>query len=551
MVMLIAAADTYGGYISPLKLAVVIGLFFAWIPLVSWVYRDAQEVQTNFHSWTIAVIGAGFGALVVWLLVPVFLVGLLLYVVAVGAVGLAYVVHRNGKVAEFEKVLTPQFFKGLFVNEGKKMNKASRGLSFITANGNEVPLPEPRTPEAMGFRLACDVFEDAIWRRASDLYFQPGAQEYQVTYSVDGVPAKQPARTREEMDHLIHYLKHLADLDTNERRKPQTGVFRISRDKHAVRWELTTAGSTAGEQVKVSVMEEYGGRKLEDLGFNADQMEPVRKLRDLEKGVILVTGPAKSGITTTLYALLRNHDCYMNNINTLEKRPSADLQNVTQHVYSLSDSGVTTYAKKLQTVMRTGPDIVGVADCEDDQCAYLVCAGARDGRVVYATMDAAGVVPALAKWLKLVNDAELAGSTLTAIINQRLVRKLCEQCRQAYEPNQDLFRKFNIPADKIKVLYRPGEVEYDKKGRPILCEGCQGTGFNGRTAIFETVVLDDKLRQVVRTAKDPKEIAAAFRKAGMLYMQEQAIKKVAQGVTSINEVIRHFSPKQKEGVAGQ
>jgi type II secretory ATPase GspE/PulE/Tfp pilus assembly ATPase PilB-like protein len=152
---------------------------------------------------------------------------------------------------------------------------------------------------------------------------------------------------------------------------------------------------------------------------------------------------------------------------------------------------------------------------------------------------------ALGKWIKLVSDKDLISGTLVGLVNQRLVRKLCAECKQAYQPNQELFKKFNIPAGKIKVLYRPGEIEYDKRGKPIVCDKCQGTGFLGRTAIYETIILDDNLKEAVRQAKSLQEISSHFRRAGMRYLQEQAIKKVAAGVTSINEVIRLFSAKEK------
>jgi type II secretory ATPase GspE/PulE/Tfp pilus assembly ATPase PilB-like protein len=336
-------------------------------------------------------------------------------------------------------------------------------------------------------------------------------------------------------------------MDTEEKRKPQKGKFEVVQEETRARvgWEVMTAGSTAGEQLKLSQMQEYNLMKLDELGLTTSQAEAIEALKHLRQGLFIVSGPKKSGVTSSLYAFLRNHDPFMNNINTLEKEPAAELQNITQHRFTLSDTGTTTYAKRLQSIIRMGPDIIGVADCEDAQCASLVSAAAKDGRIVYVTLEADSAMQALSKWLNLVKNKETIAATLLGISNQRLVRKLCDECKQAYQPNQDLFKKFNIPADKIKVLYRPGEIEYDKHGKPIVCEKCQGTGFYGRTAIYETVVLTDELRAVIREAKSVQEIASQFRRAGMLYLQEQAIKKVAQGITSINEVIRMFSPKTK------
>jgi len=534
-----------GGYISAVKLVVVVVLFFGWMPLVNWVYRDSKAVKTKTHSWTLIVSATWAGALLIWLLTPLFPIGLLIYLIATGASVVAYIVHRNARVADFEKVLTSEHIKSIFVNETKKMEKASRGFTLITANGNDVPLPQSKSPEAFGFQTTCEIIEDALWRRASDIVFVPSGEEYSVTYFVDGLAMKQETRPREEMEYFINYLKQMGDMDTGERRKPQKGKFAAVRDKQRVEWEILTAGSTAGEQLKLTRIEEYNLMKVEEVGFTTGQAEAIRKLSDLKQGLFIISGPKKSGLTSSLYVLLRNHDPFMNNINTLEKEPAAELQNITQHTFTLSDTGTTTYARKLRTILRMGPDIMGVEACEDKQCATLASQAAKDSRVIYVTMEAPSAMQALGKWLNLVSDKNLIADTLVGISNQRLVRVLCDECKQAYQPNQELLKKFNIPAGKIKVLYRPGEIEYDKHGKPIVCEKCQGTGFYGRTAIFEMVILTDELREVIRQAKSVQEISSQFRRAGMLYLQEESIKKVAQGITSVNEVIRMFSSRTK------
>ncbi len=539
-------AAEYGGYISLVKLLVLVVLFFGWMPVVNWIHMDAQAVRTRVNFWTIFITAAGVGTMVIWLLAPLFLIGLLLYIIAMGATTLAYVIHRNAKVADFEKVLTIAHIKSLFVDENKKIATASKGISFVTANNNTAPLPSPKSPEAFGFKTTCEVLEDAIWRRASEIIFMPKAQEYIVSYSIDGVTMKQDGRSRDEIEYFVHYLKQLADLDTNERRKPQKGLFKMVKDGKNIPWEVATAGSTAGEQIRIIKQEDYGLMKIDDIGLNTDQIESLRTLREMQSGLFIISGPKKSGVTSTFYSMLRIHDPYMNNINTLEKKPAVELDNITQNTFALSDSGVNTYSKKLQSMLRMGPDIVGIADCEDPKSAQLACAGAQDGKIIYAAIEAVSVVQALAKFLKMIPEKNMVIEALAGISNQRLVRKLCSECRQAYQPNQGLLRKLNIPADKIKLFYRPGEIEYDKHGKPLLCENCQGTGFVGRTGIFETVMFDEKLKEGLKQAKSLQEISSLFRKAGMLYMQEQAIKSVAKGLTSINEVIRELSGNQNK-----
>lgn len=540
---LIAAVE-YGGYISLWKLLLFSLAVFGWAPLVHWVFTDSQAVRTNAFTWTLAVVIGGAVALFLWLLIPVFFVGLLLYLIVLGGTAMAYITHRNSRVADFEKILSADHLRGLFVNQEKKIEKVSHGLTFITANGNEVPLPEPKTRELEGFIITCDLIDDAVWNRADVARLVPQKDEYAVVYEIDGAPTKQDPKTREEIDNFTYYIKQLACLDVEEKRKPQRGPFKtVLPDGERVEWEVRTSGSTAGEQIRIERISGIASLEIEDLGLNENQIKSISGLRDIKSGLILISGIKKSGLTTTFYTLLGNHDPFLNNINTLERQVSAQLQNITQFTYTLSDTGTTTFARRFQSILRKGPDIVGVSDCDEAQTAQLACAAANDGRVVYVVMAAESVNEAITKWLKYVGNNALVADTLTAVINQRLVRKLCPDCRQSYQPNPALFKKFNISPDEAGTFYRPGEIAYDKHGRAIACENCQGTGFFGRIGLFETIRVDDKLKEVIRKAKSVKEITSAVRRSGMLYMQEQSIKKVAAGITSINEVIRSFSKK--------
>ena len=264
------------------------------------------------------------------------------------------------------------------------------------------------------------------------------------------------------------------------------------------------------------------------------------------KGLYIVTGPAKSGVTTTFYALLRNHDAFLNSISVLEKQSAMELPNITQETFTLSDSGTTKYSNRLQSIVRMGPDIVGAADCEDGDTARVACQAAKDGRIVYVTMEAENVIQAINKLIKLVGDKNKAIESLIGVSNQRLIRQLCSECKQGYRPNQELLHKFNLPAEKAKVLYRPGKVVYDKHGKETICENCQGTGFVGRTGIFETVTINEQLREGIKQAKSLQDIGTQFRQAKMLYLQEQALKKVISGTTAVNEIIRIFSKSQSQ-----
>ncbi|MFZ0033923.1 MAG: ATPase, T2SS/T4P/T4SS family [Sedimentisphaerales bacterium] len=546
MTDLLTASVEYSGYISIVKFLVFLLLFLSWLPLLTWVYQDAKSVGTKEVFWAAIVFGAGAAAVIIWLVIPVFIIGMLFYLIAVAATSISYVMHRNAKVPEFDRVMTVEHIKGLLASKEKKLD-VLKSFLFITANNNEVPVPEPKTAEFFGYKTAYEILSDAIWRRASDVVFSPGQQNYNVAYYVDGTVLKQPDIAKDRMEYFSRFLKNLADLDPEEKRKPQKGKFRILRDKKNIDWEITTAGSTAGEQIRLKQMTQQSITRLAEISLMPEQYEQLSKIRETKQGLFIIAGPKKSGITSTFYALLRNHDPFLYSISTLEKQLSAALPNITQNIFALSDTGTTTYAKRLQALVRMEPDIIGVADCTDSETAQVACTAAKDGKIVYVTLEADDVIRAIGKWMKLVGNRNLATEALLGISNQRLLRKLCEECKQEYEPNKELLRKFNISAEKTKTLYRAGKVKYDKRGKPSTCENCQGTGFVGRMGIFEIIIINDELRNVIRQSTSLSEISKEFRRAKMVYLQEQALRKVIDGTTAIDEMVRVLSTsKDKE-----
>jgi type II secretory ATPase GspE/PulE/Tfp pilus assembly ATPase PilB-like protein len=472
--------------------------------------------------------------------------GLLFYILAVGITAIAYVKHRNTRVLEYERVLTSDHIKGLF-SKGKDSKVDSlKNFLFVTANKNEIPMPMPKTPDFYGYRMSYDVFKDAQLKRATSIVMAPTPQDYNITYEIDGAAIKQPEMDKEQIKYLIHFIKNLADLDSKEKRKPQKGRFSIKQGTESTEWIVTTAGSTAGERVQFNVVEKLGEIKLEDINLMSDQFESIDKINELSQGLFLITGPAKSGVTTTFYALLKNHDAFLNSIDILEKQPSAVLPNITQNTFALSDTGTTTYATKFRTIVRMGPDIVGLADCEDSECAKLACQAAKDGKIVYVTLKADSVQAGLGKWIKLVGGISEATESLVGISNQRLIRRLCEECKEAYKPNAEVLKKFNLSSDKTKILYRPGKVVYDKHGKPSACEDCQGTGFMGRAAVFETLMLGDNFRKALKQIKTLGDIGKLLRSAKMLFLQQRALRFVIDGLTAINEMVRVFSASKPQ-----
>jgi type II secretory ATPase GspE/PulE/Tfp pilus assembly ATPase PilB-like protein len=541
----ILAAVQYGGYISIVKFVLFVAIFFLWFWLVTWIHNDSEHIDINQQLWTLVVFAAGGAALLIWLLIPLFIVGMALCLIAVAGSSLAYISSRNTKVMEPERILTQDHIKSLLGGKGEKLD-AKKGITFVTANNNDVPLPEPRTPDFFGYKTAHELFIDAIWKRASDIAFLPTQQEYRVSYQIDGAAIQQPSIPRDKLEYFSRFLKNVSDLDPNEKRKPQKGAFKIHQGRDSLDWEVTCAGSTAGEQILIKRLMHTGLTRLSEIGLLPDQFDQLSQYSQCKQGLFLVTGTPKSGATTTFYSLLRNHDAFINSINTLERNISLEVPNVIQESYSLSDTGTTTFFNKLQTLFRMGPDIVGVAGCQDTETARLICEAANNGTIVYLTLAANSVIDAAEKWIKLVGDKKMAVQSLLGISNQRLLRTLCEECKQPYTPNKELLKKFGIPTEKAKILYRAGKVIYNKHGKESICNACQGTGFIGRTGVFEILSINDQLRNALAKVESSAEIRSLFRGAKMLYLQEQALRKIITGSSSVNEMVRILSKTQSQ-----
>lgn len=543
--MLAVANLDYGGYISIVKLLVFVAFFIPLVPLLDWIFADAEAVGENSTKWAGIIFGAAILSIIVWLFVGMFSIGIIFYIGSVGACSFIYLKKRDSQVIEPNRVLTMSAFMSLFSRGGTQKVKVDNTMVFYTANKNEVPRPEPKTTDSFGYRFAITLFEDVIAKRATSILLSSTQQGYNVSYEIDGVGSKQPESEKEQTDYFIKFIKMVGDLDINERRKPQKSIFKIEQTGKTYEWQITCAGSATGEHVQFKLLTSDQFLKLEDLSLPNEQFTVLKEIRDLKQGVFIISGPKKSGLTTTFYALMRNHDPYMNNINTLELEPSSEILDITQEKFK-PDENYRTYDQKLMAVARMGPDVLGVADCKDAQSAKICATSGSEKKIIYVALEADSVTNALGRWIKMVGNVSDAVMPLIGVSNQKLIRILCEDCKQAYMPETAILRKFNIPQDKAKALYRAGKVQYDKHGKPFTCETCSGTGYVGRTAVFEMIKFDDKLKNAIAPLTSLQEIGKQLRNAKMLYLQEQMLRKVLAGTTSINEIVRVLSKPQSK-----
>lgn len=526
-------------YVHPVKLVAVVVLFVIWALFAQWVDKDTITVNTYRVVWNMITMACGIAAVLLLLFLPLFWAGLLAFVVISGGAMTAYVLHRNGLVGEEDRVCTPAHIKRLiqqgFGGKKKDVEDVKERVRIMSADKKVVPIPEEEI-ERHQFRLAQDLLFDVLWRRAGVIEVAPAGQVSKVTYLVDGIPTERESLTRPDGEGILIFFKKTAGLNLEERRKPQEGRITVAMggSKERLPVVVQTGGSTAGEKLVLRVLGEHTRYKVTDLGFTNKQLATMHKIMEAPRGLVLLSAPRVCGLTTTIYSFTRSHDAFLQNIQTLEHKKELEIDNVTQRVYEQSDD--KTFFGELQKLVRSDPNVIVLPELRDRESAGVAAGGAVKKQKVYVGLVARDVLEALNKWLALVGDRALVAKSLLAVLNQRLVRVLCTECKQPYKPDAQTLRKINMPADK--VLYRPPEPQYDKHGNPILCQVCQGSGYVGRTGVFNILQVDDGLRKVIQGGGSLRDIQAYAAKTGGLGLQQQALQKVFEGITSIPEVVR-------------
>ena len=543
---LLAAAMDPGPYVDLIKVAVVLALFLGWAVAAQWVDRDTDVVKTTREQWNMIVLSGGAVGMFVLLVVPVwrgslFAVGLLVWLLLAGGAMMAYIIHRNSRVGAGARVLTMGHLKRLAGSGGKKKIKDKGQRVQITDHaGKHVELPDD-PEEAAAFQDVQEFLFDLLWRRASDADVLAGKEKYRLVYRIDGMATERPdGLSVEEGERILRFMKKIAGLNVEEIRRPQTGEIQTAllTDASGGRTEVHTSGTTAGERLRIKLQSAAKVMRLTEIGMPKARVEAITHMMAKPTGLFLMSSPPAHGRTTTQYAVLRAHYAYMNNIHTLERRPLAEIDNVTQQKYEGANTDVN-YARMLQTVLRREPNIIMVGECEDRETAMVATRAAAQDRKVYLGIEAKDTFEALNSYVTLVNDHRTAAKVLLGVVNQRLVRMLCKECREAFEPDAATLKKLNLPADKIEHFYRPpSERKVDRKGREIVCLSCQGTGYVGRTAIFELLQVDDDIRKLIAEGAQINRIKSECRKHKMYYLQEEGLLKVIDGTTSMNEILR-------------
>lgn len=549
---LLSQAVPVGEYVSWWKPIPVLIVLLLWGRLVTWIDKDSVEVLLpRVPLNTGNVLGFALGMALFFLLpgYPIALAALILVVIAEAAV---YLGMRNSKAGLAD--LSGQFNDWLAsLKGGEKQVKVVQGeVQLIGRNGNLMAAPAADDPILPAYEAVQALLTDPLRRNAERIDLAPVDGQSVVKYVVDGVPYSGSTVDRGRASAAIEYMKSLAGMDINEKRKPQTGNMKVSLDGQKRELQIQTAGSTAGEQLRATVdPKKRHQHRLDDLGMPPDQVELVRAMIHEGSGIVLVATPKGHGLTTLLYAILRAHDAFLQHIHTIEGDQASDLEGITQNKIPASPPPGEE-AKQVGWVMSQEPDVIMMSAVTDPKSAIQLAKFASgEGKRVYVGLRASSTFEALAAWRKLIGDERLAVRDLRMVITGKVMRRLCAACKAGYTPDPTTLKKLNMDPDKIERLYQARtQPMRDAKGNPITCEFCKELYFKGRIGVYELFLIDEDVRAVVEAGGSLNQLKAAFRKQRGKYLQEAALAQVEAGETSVQEVLRVMKDDGSAGGTG-
>jgi len=390
---------------------------------------------------------------------------------------------------------------------------------------------EVLTETSPAVRIVNFIIDKALSQGASDIHIEPQENIVQVRYRIDGLLRKVTDFPKTLHSGVVSRIKIMSKLDISEKRLPQDGKFFVRRNGEQFDFRVSTMPSIFGEKVVMRILQvSAANRKLEELGFSDYNYRRLKHLISHPYGIVLVTGPTGSGKSTTLVGILNELKDVTKNIVTAEDPVEYTIEGVTQ--CQVNPEIGLTFPRFLRAFLRQDPDIIMVGEIRDKETAQLAIEASLTGHLVLSTLHTNTAAAAIARLVNMGIDPHLISVSLIGVVGQRLVRKLCGECRVQVEPGEVV----RAEGERLKKL-----LNVDFTAEYIAGEGCpscRGEGYKGRTAIHEVLVVNRRIRQMIAAKASESEIEQAALEEGMITMFEDGILKVIQGITSLEEVKR-------------
>ena len=386
--------------------------------------------------------------------------------------------------------------------------------------------------EAPVVKLVNMMLSDAVKARASDIHIEPYEKSVRVRYRIDGILHEVASPPKRLQNALISRIKIMSNLDIAEHRLPQDGRIRIKLGEREVDLRVSVLPTSFGEKVVMRILDPTSlCLDLERLGFEPDVLEKYMKGIDVPHGIILITGPTGSGKSTTLYTTLTLKNTPDVNIITIEDPVEYRIKGINQ-VQIKPEIGLT-FSNGLRSFLRQDPDIIMVGEIRDAETAEIAINAALTGHLVFSTVHTNDAPGAVTRLTNMGVEPFLTTSTVSMVIAQRLMRVVCPKCKETYK----------VSFQKLKQLININEKDVNGQSEVTLvkgkgCENCTNTGYHGRTAIYEVLIMDDDLRDLVLRREPAHVLKRTAVAKGMLTLRDAAIRKMLAGITSIDEVAR-------------
>ena len=377
-------------------------------------------------------------------------------------------------------------------------------------------------------KLCAQIIMRAFVARASDIHLEPMEHHFRIRYRIDGVLREQESPPRRLQGAILQRFKLMANMKLSERRIPQDGRIQIKVKGRELDLRVSTVPTGHGESIVMRILDKQNlALGLPDLGFMTDDQQMFESLINLPDGVLLVTGPTGSGKTTTLYACLGQINKPDRKIITVEDPVEYQMSGINQ-VQVRADIGMT-FAAALRAILRQAPNIIMIGEIRDLETAEIAINASLTGHLVFSTLHTNDAPGAVTRLIDMGVKPFLVASSTRAIMAQRLVRKICEKCKEPYTPPESELRLLGPAAQQLA-----NATIYHGAG----CADCKGTGYRGRIGIFEIFLIDDQVRNLIFDQVPATELRTKARELGMRTLREDGLRKVAAGLTTLSEVLR-------------
>lgn len=380
-------------------------------------------------------------------------------------------------------------------------------------------------------RLVNMILFQALKMRCSDVHIQPYEDKVQIRYRIDGVLYDMESPPKSVQEAIISRVKVMGKMDIAERRIPQDGRASIKIGDSEVDVRISSVPTNYGERIVMRLLDKSQGVfNLDVLGLNEEQRALMEKVIHLSHGVIFVTGPTGSGKSTTLYSVLNQINSVDKNVMTIEDPVEYHLGSISQ-IQVATKKGLT-FAKGLRSLLRQDPDIMMVGEVRDDETARITIQAALTGHLVFSTLHTNDAPSAVTRMIDIGVEPYLVASSLVMVIAQRLVRRICPECKEWYEPDAETITTLKNVGMKVE------DLPDGKLPRGRGCDHCYGTGYTGRIAIYEMLPLSDTVKALIVERASASVVKAAAIKEGMKTLRHDGILKIHQGITSLDEILR-------------